>query len=325
MTASGNRMPRVIHHMWIDRNEYDNEDVPPEYERYKHYRATWRQHNPSFEMRFWNRRRVEHMWDTEPALARWRPLSRSLQYHIEKCDLARYALLYVHGGLYLDADFICRRPIDTLFEGRTLGLVREPQTHCDDAVGCGRLVANNFMMSAPGHPFWRAVLDHITENYDPRGRVLTNTGPVALGIVAERYRLPPETYIATCLIFTHDWSDIPNRQCSRDAPNHAYVYTRWHLGSGWQAKEPLGLSGDPNARAAASDVGNITSRTHNNVSPVSDTAIAMIEPPRTLENDHNTSAWHHPSTHTWGIAWPPASAAQNNAAAERRRAGCAVM
>ncbi len=65
-------IPHVIHRMWLNRDgAYDNESTPPEHARYEQYAETWRTHNPTYEFRFWNRRRVEALWEHD-ALRRWR-------------------------------------------------------------------------------------------------------------------------------------------------------------------------------------------------------------------------------------------------------------
>jgi mannosyltransferase OCH1-like enzyme len=69
--------------------------------------------------------------------------------------LFRLAYLYVKGGVYADADDMCRHPIAPwLEEGSSLILLQED-------LGS---IGNNFMAAAPGNPFIRAALDHVVAN-----------------------------------------------------------------------------------------------------------------------------------------------------------------
>jgi mannosyltransferase OCH1-like enzyme len=94
-------IPRVFHRIWV------GPDPPPE--AYAAYGETWRRHHPSWEM--WQ-------WTEENLPDGMRPEAYEVLRHpTERSDLLRYELLHRFGGVYLDMDVECLRPIDDLVEG----------------------------------------------------------------------------------------------------------------------------------------------------------------------------------------------------------------
>jgi inositol phosphorylceramide mannosyltransferase catalytic subunit len=95
------RIPEVIHRVWLGGNE-----LPPEARRWE---ETWRVHHPGWEMRLWRDADAPSLVPPE-ALA----LCRS---HSERSNLMRYAVLARFGGVYIDTDVECRRPLESLIAG----------------------------------------------------------------------------------------------------------------------------------------------------------------------------------------------------------------
>jgi inositol phosphorylceramide mannosyltransferase catalytic subunit len=65
-------------------------------------------------------------------------------------DILRLELLEQHGGVYVDTDFEPIKPLDPLLEGVEAAAAWESQ---------GRWVGQAFLASAPGHPFFTALVD----------------------------------------------------------------------------------------------------------------------------------------------------------------------
>jgi mannosyltransferase OCH1-like enzyme len=89
-----------------------------------------------------------------------------------RADLFRLAFLATHGGIYADADDVCRHGIDDWLEpGVELVLLQED-------LGS---IGNNFMAAAPNHPFIKAVLAAITNHVLGRqGGIWFASGPGAI-------------------------------------------------------------------------------------------------------------------------------------------------
>ena len=88
-------IPKIIHHVWIG-------PLP----RPVRLMETWRAMNPSFQYELWNNARV-HSFDFRNAKQ-----IGEMRSWAGKVDLMRYEILERHGGIFIDADSECVRPLD---------------------------------------------------------------------------------------------------------------------------------------------------------------------------------------------------------------------
>ena len=92
-------IPRVIHHIWL------GSALPKQFAA---LRDTWRRHHPTWRHVLWG--------DAEAASFGMRnraAFDRATNFG-EKSDLLRYEVLNRYGGVYVDTDFECTRPLDEL-------------------------------------------------------------------------------------------------------------------------------------------------------------------------------------------------------------------
>ena len=76
---------------------------------------------------------------------------------VMKADLARYLILKAKGGLYVDLDYECFRPIGRLLnKGCVIGL--EPRSYAQFH-GYDYLLGNAFLASRPKHPFISSLIE----------------------------------------------------------------------------------------------------------------------------------------------------------------------
>lgn len=148
------RIPRIIHQSWKTR------ELPPKWDA---LRQTWLARHPHWEYRFWTDDDNQRLIRTEyPELI---SLYDSYPLSINRAELARYMVIRRYGGVYLDLDFECLRPLDDLVAGHELVFGLEPKTHSDRAPvrerGLTRLVCNAFIASVPDHPFWTHVVGRL--------------------------------------------------------------------------------------------------------------------------------------------------------------------
>ena len=94
-------IPRVFHRIWVGSNP-----IPAEFAGYG---ESWERLHPDWEMRQWTEDNLPELLRPEGADSRRDPTERS--------DLLRYELVRRFGGVYLDMDFECLKPIDELIEG----------------------------------------------------------------------------------------------------------------------------------------------------------------------------------------------------------------
>jgi hypothetical protein len=95
-----------IHQVWLQGG-----DVPSEVEDSA---ASWRAHHPTARYTRWSERDILADLADDPEMLAF--YVRAPQW-VARVDLAKYALLFRHGGVYADADTRCLRPLDHLVAG----------------------------------------------------------------------------------------------------------------------------------------------------------------------------------------------------------------
>lgn len=95
-------IPKIFHFVWFG-------DLPEHLEAYV---KTWQEHHPQWDCRFWDESNI-------PQLTNQRLFDRADELAGDRAgqlrgDIVRYELLYKYGGVYVDCDFECQRPLDWL-------------------------------------------------------------------------------------------------------------------------------------------------------------------------------------------------------------------
>ena len=71
--------------------------------------------------------------------------------YIQRCDAARYFIMYSHGGVYADLDYECTKPFEPVLRG-----ARAVFSHKQGA-NASRGLVNAIFASEAHHPLWRTV------------------------------------------------------------------------------------------------------------------------------------------------------------------------
>jgi hypothetical protein len=213
-------IPRVIHQTWKTR------DIP---DRYQTFQENCQELHPDFSFRVWS--------DQDNALLikthypEYEYVYYQLKRDIERVDFIRYVYLYHYGGVYLDLDIDCVKPIDDLMVDRTivLGSLGPDFEHN---------IPNAIMMSVPGHPFWRFVISLITLNLHKQASVEATTGPILLRQATLLYSNQDIYITPPGILYGVDWrirptaypecgsSHLDIESCRRHFPN-VYLITYW--------------------------------------------------------------------------------------------------
>jgi mannosyltransferase OCH1-like enzyme len=120
-------IPRIIHQIWLGPDP-----LPEEHARWI---ESWKRHHPEWDHRMWTE-------DNLPADPLRREVLDRLRMPVERADILRLEALHRHGGVYVDTDVECLRPIDDVLTGENLiGVQLKP----------GR-VTNTFIAASAGHP-----------------------------------------------------------------------------------------------------------------------------------------------------------------------------
>ena len=132
------KVPRILHHIWLGKDPLPDEHRP--------WVESWKRMHPKWEHRLWTE-------DNLPLNPLRPEVLERLRAPVERADILRLEILYTHGGVYLDTDLECLRPLDeAIGEHAFVGVCHKP----------GR-ITNTAIASVPGH----ALLDRAMHEIRP--------------------------------------------------------------------------------------------------------------------------------------------------------------
>jgi inositol phosphorylceramide mannosyltransferase catalytic subunit len=136
-------VPRIIHQIWVGR-----EPLPDEFASYV---ETWKRNHPTWEHRLWTE-------DNLPADLRRPEALERIRHPAERADILRLELLWRHGGVYVDADFECRRSMEPeIGDAEFFTAYLKPK----NVVKARERVNNAFIGAVPRHPLLDRALDEL--------------------------------------------------------------------------------------------------------------------------------------------------------------------
>jgi FkbM family methyltransferase len=186
-------------------------------------REGWATRHPDWEMKLW--REDDLHWLRHSDLVRRAPC------YAQKADIARYEVVQELGGVYIDTDFECLRPLDALVHDLEFFACRHNSGY----------IANGIFGSVAGHPLLEEVLACLPIScYRYRARGINHqTGPGLFTRIVDRsdHRaadgvriFPPQFF------FPYDYTE-PHR--AGETFSTSYAVHRW--ANSWRAAEPLRL------------------------------------------------------------------------------------
>jgi len=146
-------IPRIIHQI------YENPAGPPD--MFLSLSSTWKEHHPDWEYRFWDRSSIDSFLTLH--FPEHVTKYRLFTYDIQRWDAIRYLILYKMGGLYVDMDFECFKPIDSLLNGYSCCVGLEPSEHAR-WFKLPFIVGNAFMATVPNHPYFEMITRDVFMN-----------------------------------------------------------------------------------------------------------------------------------------------------------------
>lgn len=150
------RIPKIIHQIWIGNG------VPKEFEL---FRKSWLYYHPDWEYRLWTQHDLDQL-----ALC-----NKELLYNArnpgELSDMLRYEILYQFGGVYVDMDFECLKPLDILHYMYDFYVGIQPLDSEMVQLGIG------IVGSIPGHPLLKRCIEAIGEKLHEKD-ITIKTGPI---------------------------------------------------------------------------------------------------------------------------------------------------
>jgi len=134
-------IPRVFHWIWIGPKPLPVKD--------KKLMDSWKKFHPKWKFKLWTN-------DNLPKLRYLRHCFKKSDSWPSKANLLRYEILFRCGGVYLDTDMECFKPID--------GLLLD----CQAFVIADYAYINNAMFGTiANHPFLKDIIDTVANNFNP--------------------------------------------------------------------------------------------------------------------------------------------------------------
>lgn len=181
-------IPRIIHQFWVGGPVPDHLAA---------FMETWRAHHPDWEHRLWGDDdfrgwlRNQDLFDRADEIA---PGSGNQM----RSDIARYEVLHRFGGVYVDADFECLRPVDPL-----CGVEFWTAWEMD-----GRWANMAIAGSVPEHPLLEELIARLPANVEAHKGRRPNwlTGPRFLTPILRRH---PEVAVhPASMFYPYQWHEL---------------------------------------------------------------------------------------------------------------------
>jgi mannosyltransferase OCH1-like enzyme len=132
------RIPRIFHQIWLGPARFPEE--------FAAYQQTWIDNHPDWELRFWTEENLP-----SPGELRRPEVAELLRAPWERADILRLEVVLRYGGVHVDTDFECFRPIGPLIEDAELFIGLRKQGRVNGAI----------FGAVRGHPILDRALDEI--------------------------------------------------------------------------------------------------------------------------------------------------------------------
>lgn len=145
-------IPQIFHQIWVPPGREGDPKV-------EESRQSWLKRNPGWTHCMWTDKALtwlEHrdLYNAAPKLV---PKDAIGQF---RSDIARLEILHKFGGMYVDCDTICMRPVDEALNGHDAWAASED----------GTWVGNTYLAATPHHPVLAELVQELREN------ITRNTG-----------------------------------------------------------------------------------------------------------------------------------------------------
>jgi mannosyltransferase OCH1-like enzyme len=176
-------IPKALHFVWVG-----DESLRPD-----KCIETWEKLNPSYTIKVWGNKELEQGWHNAHHMKdMW---DRELN---GVADMMRYEILYAHGGITLDADSVCVRPLeDWLLEPKEFACWENEHARPG-------LVAAGYLGSEPQSPFFGQIVNDIHNEPTVTDKMAWETvGPLRVTQTWKKYNYPITIYPSHYFIPEH--------------------------------------------------------------------------------------------------------------------------
>jgi len=176
-------IPKIIHQI------YEDPAGPPA--NLLNVAESWKEKHSDWEYRFWNKQMINSF--LELYCSDFIQYYNSYPFNVQRWDAIRYLILYHIGGLYVDFDYECIQPLDTLLTGSTCCMGMEPTAN-SRYYGKSLIVGNALMASIPKHSYMAAIIKDLKTNFyvdyklSDAKQILETTAPFMVSRVYKRLK-----------------------------------------------------------------------------------------------------------------------------------------
>ncbi len=197
------RIPNALHIIWIgDESRRPEENI-----------ESWRRHNPALTVTVWGNRELQaRPWRNARHMTElW---SRELN---GVADLMRYEILFEQGGIAVDADSRCLRPLDDfLFD-------HDPFASWESETARPGLISCAFMGACSGNELIGTIIEDIAKEKTLLDRMAwRSTGPLRLTECAKRTGYPDLTIFPSHYFNPNHFTGL-----RYDGPGPVYCDHQW--------------------------------------------------------------------------------------------------
>ena len=211
--------PKIIFQTWKSKT-----DIP---KNMRYWSETWKSKHPDYKYVLWDD--ADNRAFVKERFPWFLQTYDAYDVEIKRADAIRYMFLYTYGGIYVDMDFECLKPLDDLLEENLrydilLGSIESSS----DSWHLSNSIPNAIMISKPANNFWIRLLEEMESVAESRAqsrakensRVEEETGPVVLKEVYDTSWLSNIRILAPSVLYPISWiTDGKKREESLMANN----------------------------------------------------------------------------------------------------------
>lgn len=208
-------IPKIIHQVWIG---FNGNVMPKSYIRYAE--GCMKIHS-DWQYKLWGEEECKELIDTHYPW--FSEVYDNYDKTIKKIDAVRYFILFHHGGVYMDGDFICLKNIEELLVQNNAIFGYQYKNASVEAV------CNAFMAAPQKHTLFYYIINTLKDT--AKNSVSYATGPAFLTEMIRKYDRDDITIYPMPIIYPFQWNEKPTEDIDVDDfksiyPN-SYTATLW--------------------------------------------------------------------------------------------------
>lgn len=196
---------KIIHQIWLQGFK----EAPKEIQKYMKINKKL---NPDFKYEFWNESKIINLMIKYGYINTY----NEFIYMHQKIDFAKYVILYYYGGIYIDGDAICQKPLTPLLEENINYDLIVSKLNCnmvENYIHCNHsyCVNNGIIYAIPGNTVMKILIDDIVKNHSCNQHdskmscIEKTTGPTRLTTIIynhlnDRVKILEPEYLEPCIL-----------------------------------------------------------------------------------------------------------------------------